>query len=142
VLAGARVELRTVLLSSNLDHLPQLAAFVSGRLRFIEAWSIMQLENIGFARNRWPQLFVDHSKSFAPIGAALDHATSRGIPARLFNFPRCTVPIDYRDFAVASISDWKRKYMPACQSCSERGDCSGFFEWHPDSTALAGVSPL
>jgi len=142
LLAGARVELRTVLLTSNLDHLPALARHVAVRLRFVETWSIMQLENIGFAKNRWPALYVDHGSNFEPIAAALDDVELHGIAARLFNFPRCTVPDAYRPQAAASISDWKRKFMPPCAACRERDNCCGFFEWHPDAQALQGVSPL
>jgi His-Xaa-Ser system radical SAM maturase HxsC len=142
MLAGARVELRTVLLSSNLAALPDLARHIAARLRFIEVWSIMQLENIGFAKNRWPTLYVHHAENFGPLATALEQAALHGVPAQLFNFPRCTVPEPYRDHAVASISDWKRKYMPACAGCREREQCCGFFEWHPNEDALAGVSPL
>jgi His-Xaa-Ser system radical SAM maturase HxsC len=141
-MAGARIELRTVLLTSNLAALPDLARYIAARLRFIETWSIMQLENTGFARNRWPQLYVDHRENFEPVAAALDWAAAHGVLARLFNVPRCTVPGPYRSQAPASISDWKRKYMPACSTCSERERCCGFFEWHPDEDALRGVNPL
>lgn len=140
--AGAWVELRTVLLTTNLEALPELARFVTTRLRFIDAWSIMQLENIGYARNRWQRLFVDHAALFEPIAEALDHAQLHGVPARLFNFPRCTVPAAYRPLAAASISDWKRKFVPACAACSERDNCCGFFEWHPDNEAQASARPL
>jgi His-Xaa-Ser system radical SAM maturase HxsC len=141
-LAGARIELRTVLLSSNLQALSELARHIAVRLRFIEVWSIMQLENTGYARNRWGKLFVSHASRFEPIAEALDRATLLGIDAQLFNFPRCTVPPSYRHLAISSISDWKRKFTPACAPCRERDVCSGFFEWHPDADALAGVSPL
>lgn len=142
LMAGARIELRTVLLASNRAVLPRLARHIASRLRFIEVWSIMQLENTGFAKNRWRELYVDHVKDFSDIAAALDHAALRGVPARLFNFPRCTVPEAYRAYTVASISDWKRKYMPACGTCRERERCCGFFEWHPNEEELAGVRPL
>lgn len=141
-LAGARVELRTVLLSANGDALPSLARYIATRLRFIEVWSIMQLENIGYARGRWPQLYVRHADDFRPVASALEQAALFGVRAQLFNFPRCTVPAPFRNIAVASISDWKRKYMSACADCRERDDCCGFFEWHPEDDASAGVSPL
>jgi hypothetical protein len=102
----------------------------------------MQLENIGFARNRWSKLFFDHSASFDPVAAALDEALLHGIEARLFNFPTCTVPDTYRSFAEASISDWKRKFAGACDTCSAKSRCSGFFEWHPEQHMLEGVRPL
>lgn len=142
LLSGARIELRTVLLTDNLLALPKLANYIARRLRFIECWSIMQLENTGFARNRWSQLHVDHATNFGSIASALDWAELHGIPARLFNFPRCSVPEPYRTQAPASISDWKRKYMPPCSNCSEREQCCGFFEWHPDAEALRAVAPL
>lgn len=139
--AGAVVELRTVLLATNVEHLPRLARHVISRLRFVDAWSIMQLENIGFARNRWRDLYVDHSRNFEPIAKAVTAAILHGVNARLFNFARCTVPTEFRDYAVASISDWKRRYAKACSKCAEIDRCSGFFEWHPDPDAL-GVTPL
>lgn len=140
--AGARVELRTVLVADNVAALPALARYVARRLRFVEAWSIMQLENIGFARARWASLFVDHGSDFGPIAAAIDHATLFGVRAQLFNFPRCSVPLPWRGLARASISDWKRRYAEACSPCRERSACSGFFEWHPREQAEAGVAPL
>jgi len=140
--AGARIELRTVLLTSNIEALPALARRIAVRLRFVEVWSIMQLEKIGFAKNRWARLHVDHAAHFGPIAAALDGAALHGVRAQLFNFPLCTVPRPYRHLAVASISDWKRKYTPDCARCREQANCCGFFEWHPDDEALAGVTPL
>jgi His-Xaa-Ser system radical SAM maturase HxsC len=142
LVAGARIELRTVLLAVNRSVLPRLARHIASRLRFIEVWSIMQLENIGFAKNRWRDLYVDHAADFGAIAAALDEAALRDVRAQLFNFPRCTVPAAYRPYAAASISDWKRKYMPPCGDCREKDRCCGFFEWHPDEQALAGVTPL
>jgi len=142
LLSGARVELRTVLLQSNLDTLPALARLVTRRMRFLETWSIMQLENTGFARNRWSRLYVDHRADFSKIAAAIDTALLHGVPVSLFNFTKCSVPAAYRQFALPSISDWKRKLLPACTPCTERENCSGFFEWHSDPSSLAGVTPL
>ncbi|MBB3348392.1 His-Xaa-Ser system radical SAM maturase HxsC [Sphingomonas sp. BK069] len=130
--AGAAVELRTVLLASNFDALPSLARYVVTRLAFVRTWSIMQLENIGFARARWHELYVDHTDRFQPVADALDLAALHGVRCSLFNFPRCTVPADYREQAPASISDWKRRYAPACTGCNEQANCCGFFEWHPE----------
>lgn len=140
--AGCRVELRTVLLSSNVSGLDELARYVATRLRFVEAWSIMQLENVGYARRRWRELYLDHSGDFGPIAAALDHTHLHGVQAQLLNFPLCTVPAAYRHLARPSISDWKRKFVPECGLCAERERCSGFFEWHPDDEARSGVRPL
>jgi His-Xaa-Ser system radical SAM maturase HxsC len=138
--AGAKIELRTVLLTDNLSDLTELAKFVTTHLGFCVQWSIMQLENIGFAKNRFHNLYVEHTDQFHTIAGAIDICELYGLQVALFNFTRCSVPYEYRKYAASSISDWKRKYMPACNNCNEQSLCCGFFEWHPDS--LAKVSPL
>lgn len=140
--SGASIEVRTVVLTTNVVRLPQLARHIAKRLPFIAAWSIMQLENIGFARNRWSALRFDHALEFSLIADALNYAALRGIDAQLFNFPRCTVPPAYRDYAVASISDWKQRFGTACDNCREKSRCSGFFEWHPIEEIDSRVTPL
>jgi His-Xaa-Ser system radical SAM maturase HxsC len=140
--SGSRVELRTVLMQTNAEDLPALATHVCNRLRFVAAWSIMQLEHIGFAKNRWSTLYFDHRSNFEPVRQAIDQALVRGIAVRLFNFPRCSVPAGYRALAAVSISDWKRKFMPDCAGCTEREACTGFFEWHPADHPSARVIPL
>ncbi|NMN04824.1 MULTISPECIES: His-Xaa-Ser system radical SAM maturase HxsC [unclassified Novosphingobium] len=142
IMAGARVELRTVLVKDNLNALPELARFVAARLQFVEAWSLMQLEHVGFAKGRWANLFADHREAFAPLAEAIDYATLHGVRAQLFNFPRCTVPAAYRRLARASISDWKRKFPDRCAPCREQVECGGFFAWHPDDHANQMVQPL
>lgn len=132
MVAGARIELRTVMMAPNLEGLGRLARFVTSNLPQIEQWSLMGLENIGYARNRWQELAVRLPADFAPVAAALDWALLHGIPARLFNVPLCQVPEAYRTLAVASISDWKQRFAATCSVCRARSECSGFFEWHPD----------
>jgi His-Xaa-Ser system radical SAM maturase HxsC len=140
-LAGARIELRTVLTSQNVDHLDNLAMFIAGYLPHIEQWSIMDLENAGFARKRFSQLRVSLPERFSELATAIDRAVLHGIPVRLFNIPLCHIPEAYRNFAVASISDWKQRFAEACDRCLARRDCSGFFEWYPDEL-VDEVQPL
>ena len=127
---------------STVEGLSALARHIAARVSFITSWSIMQLENTGFAKNRWGLLYFDHARDFASVASALDVAEVHGIQARLFNFPLCTVPPAYRRLAPPSISDWKRKYAPACEGCRAMGECSGFFEWHPENALMEEVRPL
>lgn len=132
LVCGARIELRTVLMQGNVHALVDLARFVCMNLPHIEQWSLMGLENIGFAKSRWHTLYTDLRTNFSPVGQAIDLATLFGIQARIFNIPLCHIPLSFRPFAVASISDWKQRFSPVCSTCSARSACSGFFEWHPD----------
>lgn len=140
--AGSTVELRTVTISTNVEVLPDLADFVTKHLRFAQVWALMQLENTGYAKNRWSSLFVDHSRNFSPFGDAIDITRLRGTQIQLYNFPLCTVPEKYREHAVRSISDWKQRFAQVCQECNAKTDCCGFFEWHPDTMSYEGIAPL
>ncbi len=131
---GADIELRTVVMRPNAPALPELADFLTRQVPFVSTWAIMQLENIGYGRMNWRSLFFDSSADFEPVGQAIDIARARGLHPLLYNFPLCTVPDPYREVAVASISDWKRRYLTACVGCSLRERCGGFFEWHPEPT--------
>lgn len=134
--SGASIELRTVVTAANAEGLPRLAQFVAAHLPFVSSWALMQLENIGFGRQHWGELFFDNSLSFRCIGEALNIARARGIEAVLYNFPRCTVPPSYRHLAPATISDWKRRFLAECIECPEQTDCGGFFEWYPQNAGF------
>jgi His-Xaa-Ser system radical SAM maturase HxsC len=139
---GAAIELRTVLVKTNALGLASLARFVATHLPFAHFWAIMQLENIGYGRMNWGTLFFDSGATFAPVAAAIDTAQARGLSVALYNFPLCTVPIPYRQYAHASISDWKRRYLKSCESCRVRESCGGFFAWYPEDAGFAQVGPL
>ena len=100
---------------------------------------LMQLENIGFARMNWDREFYDNSVSFKPIAQGIDLATARGMRTSLYNFPLCTVPPIYRNHCVASISDWKQKFLAVCGECALSSNCGGFFEWYPDKKGFAEI---
>lgn len=138
--AGAHIELRTVVINANIDGLPQLAEYVASHLGFVDQWSIMQLESIGFAKRRFSELSIEPETEFPKIAEAIDIVELFGISVALFNFPLCTVPDAYRGYAVRSISDWKQKYASACAGCSAKNSCGGFFEWHPEQAMK--VTPL
>lgn len=140
--AGAQTELRTVVMKQNVLLLPKLARFIARHATFASPWAIMQLENIGYARNRWTDLFYDHSINFTPIQTAVETARLHGVDVMLYNFPLCTVPAAYRRLAPSTISDWKRRFEPECEGCLAKKWCSGFFEWHPSQTSYQQLGAL
>jgi His-Xaa-Ser system radical SAM maturase HxsC len=137
--SGALTELRTVVMKPNVSQLPRLARFIERNVPFADPWAIMQLENVGYARNRWSDLFFDHSRDFSLIGEAIEIARLGGVKTTLYNFPLCTVPSSYRRLAPATISDWKKRFEPACDGCLAQKWCSGFFEWHPSRASYQSL---
>jgi His-Xaa-Ser system radical SAM maturase HxsC len=136
---GAVLELRTVVLNSNITELEKLANYVTRNLSFAHVWAIMQLENIGYARMNWDAEFCDTSREFNGIATAVDLAVGRGLRTTLYNFPLCTVPPSYRMYCTLSISDWKQKFLSTCDGCRLRSSCTGFFEWYPDNRGFSGI---
>lgn len=139
---GASIELRTVVTRRNWAELPELAGYVATSLPFIHVWAIMQLERIGYGRMNWATLFQDTSRDFLPARSAITLAAGRGIDVALYNFPLCSVPQDYRRYAVSAISDWKRRYLDFCDGCSARSSCGGFFEWYSHNEGFSALGRL
>jgi len=140
--AGASVELRTVVLEQNYQVLPALASFVGTTLPFVERWAIMQLESIGYGRMNWASSFKDTSADFFNIARCINIASARDVPVQLYNFPLCSIPPRYRDYAPATISDWKNKYESFCDVCSVRSRCGGFFTWYDHSCGFKELGPI
>ncbi len=142
MLAGTSVELRTVILKSNYFDLPKLAHKIHAHLPFISTWALMQLEHIGFAKNRWNELFVNHAIDIKPLVEALAFSLGCGIDAQLYNFPLCTLPEEIRRYAPPTISDWKQRYLETCTECSKQLECSGLFDWNPDERSYKKLFPI
>ncbi|MBF0132327.1 MAG: His-Xaa-Ser system radical SAM maturase HxsC [Magnetococcales bacterium] len=141
---GSRVELRSIVMQPTWTGLSALADFVTRHLRFIDYWALMQLEPMGYAGEAWEGLFVDTSEHFAPVATALAMAQAVDVATLLYNFPRCTVPEPWRDRVCASVSDWKRRYLPQCGLCREQSVCGGFFEsyWDRSHQGFQRIQPL
>lgn len=127
---GQAVQLRSVLIPSVLENLPELSNFVARNLPFVREWALMGCEPIGFALANREQCEVDLT-AWAP---ALEQ-TSRtlrtyGVRHVLMNTPLCSLPQSLWPWAHKSISDWKNVYAQECEGCAVREDCVGLFAWH------------
>jgi His-Xaa-Ser system radical SAM maturase HxsC len=137
--ASANVEIRTVILRENVYHITRLANFIGKNLPWINTWSLMQLEKKGFAVIDWDNKFFDTSEDFHMVEKSIEISCIRKFNLELFNFPRCTVPPQFRKYTRKSISDWKRKYLTACNVCSEKELCGGVFEWYDDDIGYNNI---
>jgi hypothetical protein len=71
--------------------------------------------------NVWPDEYRDN------LEEAIVSANRFGLKASVYNVPLCLCSDKVRQFARKSISGWKNDFPPACDNCSARADCSGFF---------------
>ncbi|MBF9023287.1 His-Xaa-Ser system radical SAM maturase HxsC [Rhodobacterales bacterium FZCC0069] len=139
-LAGAQLELRTVIMRSNAPHLEALSHYIAVNVPHFSTWAIMQMENIGYGRKVWKSEFLDTSTDFSCVSKAIDLMLAKGRNVKLYNFPLCTVPDEYQPQCAISISDWKMKFLDKCSGCSQQKFCCGFFEWYKEEHGFSEIS--
>jgi len=123
-----RIELRVVIHAATYERLPRLAEFIARNLQFIDQVSLMGLELTGFARANLDAIWIDPTDYQDQLAEAVEILVRAGMTPIIFNHQLCLLRPGLRKYAVKSISDWKREYMPECEGCSEaHRDCGGFF---------------
>ena len=108
------VEIRVVLNKITLEHLGELADFISRNFMFISHVAIMGIEYMGFAKKNFDLLKyepVDHKDA---ITEAVKLLTIAGINVFLYNMPLCVVDESVRYLCKKSISDYKNIYLNEC----------------------------
>jgi His-Xaa-Ser system radical SAM maturase HxsC len=138
--AGVRSEVRVVLHRESVQRLPQLARFVQKNLPFVEQVAFMGLEMTGLARAHEDLLWIEPPEYMPTLTEAVQYLADLGIPASIYNIPRCLAPAALWPHLRRSISDWKREYLPACDGCQERAACGGLFG--TSSRLSAFIRPL
>lgn len=124
---GVRIELRVVVHQHTYERLPELARFITRNLPFVEHVALMGLELTGFAKVNLDNLWIDPFHYQRQLAVAVSVLRKGRVPVLVFNHQLCVVPESVRPVCVASISDWKNDYLPACAACSARNQCGGFF---------------
>jgi His-Xaa-Ser system radical SAM maturase HxsC len=128
-LARARVpvEVRIVVHRQTYERLPAVAEFIARNLPFAAQVALMGLEMTGLALAHPDALWIDPAAYQPQLLATAERLHCAGIPVRIYNLPLCLLDRGLWRFAVQSISDWKREYLPCCSNCSVREQCGGVF---------------
>lgn len=121
------IELRIVLHKETIPHLENLAEFITRNLFFVKHVALMGMESMGFAKMNRTNLHIDPHDYKDVLSEAVGILRLYGIETRIFNIPLCCVNEDVRDICAQSISDFKNIYYQACDNCSQRSKCCGFF---------------
>lgn len=140
--ANQRIEIRVVLVRPSFERLVQLARYIWRNLPFVEHVALMGIEPIGFAKAHQRELWADPADYTEVLSEAVNVLAEGGIPVSLYNLPLCTLDRSLWPYAVQSISPWKNDYLPACDACSVRQRCGGFFSWVTPAWTSRAVSPI
>lgn len=137
-----RIEIRVVLVKPVVARLPELARFIYRNFPFVEHIALMGTEPTGFAKAHREELWIDPVDMQAALTEAVDFLSARDLRVSLYNLPLCTLPKPLWPFAKRSISDWKQRYLPACDACEVRTQCGGLFAWVTPEWTSRSIHPI
>lgn len=140
--ARQRIEIRVVLVKPVVSRLPELARFIYRNFPFVEHIALMGTEPTGFAKAHRDELWIDPVDMQGALAKAVDFLVSRDLNVSLYNLPLCTLPERLWPFAKRSISDWKQRYLPACEACDVRNQCGGLFAWITPKWTSRSIHPI
>lgn len=101
----------------------------------------MGLENMGYVKKNWRQLWIDPLDYATQLRSAVEHLHRRGIDVSIYNLPFCVLPSEVWGFARQSISDYKQILLDECQACEVANHCPGFF-LSGEERHSRGVQPI
>lgn len=134
------VELRFVIQRDNYQRLPGLAEFIYRNLPFVAHIALMGMETTGLAHSNIEDIWIDPGDYADQLKDAVHHLHQRDLNVSIYNLPLCLLPRELWDFAKDSISDWKKTFLPQCDSCSVRKECPGVFATSKKHST--GISPI
>jgi His-Xaa-Ser system radical SAM maturase HxsC len=124
---GQSVEIRVVLHALTAPTIIDTCRWIARNLPFVDHVALMGLENTGFAIANEGQLWIDPLDYRDDLAKAVGLLVSAGVNVSVYNLQRCLLPRTVWPYAVKSISDWKNEFLPQCEDCIEKPNCSGFF---------------
>lgn len=121
------IELRFVMTKLNYKYLEEYARFVWRNLPFIQDVAFMGMELTAEAHKNKNELWINPEEYIEQLQKAVSYLDCCGVTAWIYNLPLCLFDEPYRRFLVKSISPWKIKYLPKCETCELKEDCGGMF---------------
>lgn len=125
--AGIAVEIRIVLHKQSIPRLKQLAEFIYWNFPFASHVAFMGLENMGYVKKNWEDLWIDPVEYMDSLGQSIRYLYLRRMNVSIYNLQLCLLPQSLWSFARKSISDFKNEYLDVCTPCSVREYCCGLF---------------
>jgi His-Xaa-Ser system radical SAM maturase HxsC len=121
---GFKVELRILVEKQNYRELPETAKFIAETFPKLERVVFINLKYTGNAFLNREKVFVRISKSNPFVEEAAEMLLEKGIEAKLFHFPLCTIPKKYRPLAEGiTKQESELTLLGKCNSCKLKEKC-------------------
>ena len=121
-----RIEIRIVVSKLNYRDISNIVDLLLTLPR-ITVVNFIALEMCGNAIKNRAQVWIDYLQAAAACEDGIEKLVSAGIDIGLYNFPLCAVKHKYWTLCRDSISDYKIRYTPVCESCKVKSICYGVF---------------
>lgn len=138
--SGASIELRIVINKLNYMRLPHIANFIHKNLPFVAWTAFMAMEHIGHAVSNERHIWIEPMEYATELAEAVSILDQWHKEVAVYNIPLCLIPESIRPFAQKSISNWKNKYLPICDSCALKSKCCGLFA--TSGKTFQGIIPI
>jgi His-Xaa-Ser system radical SAM maturase HxsC len=124
---GLGVEIRVVLHKQSVPRLAQLVEFIYWNFPFAGHVALMGLENMGYVKKNWKDLWIDPIDYAQTLEDAVRYLHLRRMNVSIYNLQLCLLPKSLWHFTRKSISDFKNEYLDVCKECSVQQHCGGLF---------------
>ena len=135
------LEIRFVINKLNHTRIFEFAEHMYRYFPFCCNYAFMGLEMCGLAEENMMDVYIPPDEYKTELHKAILSLNKKGLPGSIYNIPLCFCDADVHTFARQSISSWKNFFPSACDSCSAKECCCGFFSTSKDST-VPKVIPL
>lgn len=121
------IEIRIVVFKYNYQWLKDFSEFVYRNLPFVRHIAFMGMEYTGNAAADMDNFWIDPFAYKAQLHHAVWFLHQRNMNVSIYNIPLCLLEVKSWVFARDSISAWKKIYLPICDGCAMKEQCSGVF---------------
>ena len=139
-LCGVSIELRIIVCALNYKRLYNISQFIHRNLPFVGWIAFMGMEQTGYAVKNAKKVWIEPINYQKELLDAVKCLADWNYRVSIFNIPLCLLLTYLHDYARKSISDWKIRFAPICDSCFLKMDCCGFFS--TSKTYYHGVRPF
>lgn len=121
-----QIEIRIVVSKLNYQDISSIVDFVLGLPR-VSVVNFIALEMCGSAIMNKDHVWIEYPEAAQACEDGIEKLIRAGIDVGLYNFPRCVVHHKYWALCKDSISDYKIRFAPECDSCKVKSICGGVF---------------
>lgn len=137
-----KVEIRIVIQKANYANLPAIATYITQNFPSVDRVVFMGMEASGQAARDIDRVWVNLSQVCPFLEQAAITLLSTKIGVAIYNIPLCKIGTPFRALCADSISDYKIRYLPECNTCDMKIKCGGIFAASERLLKAEGVLPI